>query len=68
MVGAATFVGSVYDETVTYGFPTFLIVIGTILWFGSLRKGMKKWFLIGVRITIISVLALIVTLILQQTV
>ena len=66
IVGVATFVGSIYDETMTYGFPAFLIVIGTAFWFAGLRQGEKKRFLYGVRITIISVLALIVAMILQQ--
>ena len=68
IVGVATFFGSIYDETMTYGFPALLIVIGALLWFAALRQGEKKRFLYGVRITVISLLALIVAVILQQTV
>ena len=68
IVGVATSFGSIYDETMTYGFPALLIVIGALLWFAALRQGEKKRFLYGVRITVISLLALIVAVILQQTV
>jgi len=68
VIALATLFGSFYDETMTFGFPTVLIVIGAILWFSALRQGDKTKFFYEIRITIASVLALIVTIVLKQVV
>ncbi|MDH5447905.1 MAG: hypothetical protein OEY24_04995 [Candidatus Bathyarchaeota archaeon] len=66
IVAIVTLVGSIYDETMMYGFPAFLIMCGAILWFSGLRQGQKTNFLYGTRIMVISIIALIVALILHQ--
>lgn len=58
--------GSIYDETMAFGLPTFICVMGFVLFFVGLRKGKRTQFLYGVRIIIIGVLAAILVAILKQ--